>query len=89
MADVSAGSLLYANSDLQTETYSSITHLFNSCKPSEEHSFFSDQKHKLLCFKKMLSFLLETHLSIPEYRSQGNTKYQGQRIKIRMVSDKK
>lgn len=43
------------------------------------------------CFvsKRFCPFFLEIYLSISEYRSQGNTKYQGQRIKIRIVSDKR
>lgn len=89
VADISAKGLLYPGSHLQAEIYSSIVYLFNLRKHSKEHSFLSDQKHKIFYFKGMLPPLPEIHLSILEYRSQGNTKYQGQRIQIRTVSDKR
>lgn len=89
VADISARDLLYADSDLQAEMCSSIVYLFNLRKHSKEHSFLSDQKHKIFFFKGMLPPLPEIHLSILECRSQGNRKYQGQRIQIRTVSDKR
>lgn len=62
--DVSARDLLCAGSDLQAKTGSSVVHLFNLRKHSKEHSFLSDQKHKILCFKEILPPLPEIYLSI-------------------------